>query len=77
MMKESPKLVTKLKHIDIHQHWLRQETAKGTVKINWISTTDMPADGFTKALGPQKHIAFIKQLNMVDVSTLIQLGLTC
>jgi hypothetical protein len=71
IIKESPKLVTKLKHIDIHQHWLRQETAKGTVKINWILTTDMPADGFTKALGPQKHMAFIKQLNIVDVSTLI------
>jgi hypothetical protein len=71
MIKESLKLVTKLKYINIHQHWLRQETAKGTVKIDWISTTDMPADGFTKALGPQKHMAFIKQLSIVDVSTLI------
>ena len=57
-MKESPKLVTKLKHINIHQHWLRQETAKGTVKIEWILTTDMLADGLTKALGLQKHEAF-------------------
>ena len=25
MLKDSPKLVTKLKHVDIQQHWLRQE----------------------------------------------------
>jgi hypothetical protein len=71
MMKESPKLVTKLKHIDIHQHWLCQETEKGTVKIEWISTNEMPADGFTKALGPQKHETFRKQLNMVDIKPLL------
>jgi hypothetical protein len=71
MMKESPKLVTKLKHIDIHQHWLRQETEKGTVKIEWISTNEMPADGLTKALGPQKHEAFCRQLNLVDIKPLL------
>jgi hypothetical protein len=33
MVKDTPKLVTKLKHIDIHQHWLRQEVANGSIKI--------------------------------------------
>ena len=70
-MKEAPKLVTKLKHIDIHQHWLRQEAEKGTVKLEWISTNNMPADGFTKALGPQKHTAFLKQLNIVNISHML------
>jgi hypothetical protein len=60
MMKESPKLVTKLKHVDIHQHWLRQECEKGTVKLEWISTKEMPADGLTKALGPLKHASFVQ-----------------
>ena len=71
MMKEAPKLVTKLKHVDIHQHWLRQETTKGTVKVEWISTGEMPADGFTKPFGPQKHSAFLKQLNLVDISSIL------
>jgi len=71
LMKEAPKLVTKLKHIDIHQHWLRQEAEKGTVKLEWISTNNMPADGFTKALGPQKHTAFLKQLNIVNISHML------
>lgn len=70
-MKGALKLVTKRKHIDIHQHWLRQETEKGTVKPEWISTNDMPADGFTQTLGPQKHTPFLKQLNIVDISRLL------
>ena len=71
IIKESPKLVTKLKHIDIHQHWLHQETKKGTVKIEWISTNEMLADGLTKALAPQKHKTFHRQLNLVDIKTLL------
>jgi hypothetical protein len=44
------KLNTKLRHIDIYQHWLRQEVQTEQLRINWIPTSDMPADGFTKAL---------------------------
>jgi hypothetical protein len=63
----TPRLVTKLKHVDIHQHWLRQEVTEGRLNLQWLSTNDMPADGLTKALPRQKHIEFIKQLNMVDI----------
>ncbi len=72
MLKESPKLVTKLKHVDIHQHWVRQEVEKGTFKLEWIETGKMPADGFTKALPVQNHANFIKHLNMVDIRHLIK-----
>ena len=71
MLKEAPKLVTKLKHVDIHNHWLRQEVAHQNIQIKWISTTEMPADGLTKALPRQKHEAFLRQLNMVDIGPLI------
>ena len=72
MIKDSPKLVTKLKHIDIHQHWLRQEVANGNINIEWVSTNDMVANGLTKALPDQKHAKFIKQLNLVNIQHLIQ-----
>jgi hypothetical protein len=72
MVKESPKLVTKLKHVDIHQHWLRQEVEAKHVKIEWISTNEMPADGLTKALPHQKFDTFIKQLGMVDIKARIE-----
>ncbi len=68
MLKESPKLVTALKHIDIHQHWLRQEVQRNNLRIDWISTGEMVADGFTKALPIQKHLAFLKNICMENVS---------
>jgi transposase InsO family protein len=66
-----PHLVTKLKHIDIQHHWLRQEASKKTIQIEWVPTAEMPADGLTKALPRQKHEIFIKQLGLVDIAKLL------
>jgi len=66
------KLATKLKHIDVHQHWMRQEVAEKRLQIEWISTDKMTSDGFTKALTAQKHQAFIRQLGLVDIRHLIE-----
>ena len=35
--------------------------------VNWVKTTEMPADGFTKALPRQQHEAFLSQLGLVDI----------
>jgi hypothetical protein len=67
----APKLVTKLKHVDIHQSWVRQEVQEGRLSIKWLPTSEMPADGLTKALPRQKHNEFIRQLRLVDISTLL------
>jgi Reverse transcriptase (RNA-dependent DNA polymerase) len=66
--KETVKLETRLRHVDIHQHWLRQEVQHGTISIKWLPTAQMPADGLTKALPAQKHATFVRQLNLVDIS---------
>lgn len=58
---------TKLRHIDIHHHWLRQEIVAGNIDIAWIETNSMPADGLTKPLSGQKHQRFIDYLNMVNI----------
>ena len=62
------KLSTHLRHVDIHGHWLRQEVQQGRIKLEWIPTADMAADGLTKGLTKQKNETFMKQLNLVDVS---------
>jgi hypothetical protein len=69
LTKETVKLETRLRHVDIHQHWLRQEVENGTISIKWLPTAQMPADGLTKALPAQKHANFLRQLNLVDIST--------
>ena len=61
-------LETRLRHVDIHQHWLRQEVEDGTITIKWLPTAPMPADGLTTALPAQKHATLLRQLNLVDIS---------
>lgn len=67
--KDDMKLNTRLRHVDIHNHWLRQEYREGRVNIRWLKTDQMPADGLTKALPRQKHEAFIKLVGMMDISS--------
>ena len=71
MEAETPRLMTRLKHIDIHSCWLRQEVQKKRITTGWIPTATMPADGLTKALPTQKHHNFVKLINMINISSLI------
>lgn len=61
------KLITKLRHVDIHKHWLRQEIALGKINIHWVGTTKILADGLTKALPPQRHSEVLKLLGLQKV----------
>ena len=65
--KHEDKLFTRLRHVDVHQHWLRQEVAAGRVSVQWKPTNLMPADGLTKILVRQKHAKFVRQLGLRDV----------
>lgn len=67
LTKEAPKLKTALRHIDIHQSWLRQEVQAGKIAVEWVPAAKMVADGFTKLLPAQAHLAFIKLMGMVDL----------
>ena len=67
LKKETPKLATRLKHVDIHQCWLRQEVQCGRITVDWIESNKMIADGFTKILPAQRHRIFVQQMNLVDV----------
>jgi len=50
LVEEVAKLQTKLRHVDIHSHWLRQEVQRGSIQLSWQETKKMMADGLTKAL---------------------------
>ena len=67
LVTDTPQLSTRLRHVDIHHHWLRQEVQEGRITIEWTPTRDMKADGFTKALPGQRFKAFVDQLNLVDI----------
>jgi hypothetical protein len=66
------KLQTKLKHVDVHHQWVRQEVIEGRLQVEWKPTTDMPADGLTKILSRQKHAGFVRQLGLINISSRLE-----
>jgi len=60
--------------VNIHQHWLRELVQRNRINIDWVPTANMPADGLTKALPPQKHKKFVEMLGLRDIRTRIEVG---
>lgn len=70
LTQKSPLITTKLRHIDIHQHWLREMLLndKNNIKLVWVPTNLMPADGLTKRLNIVRHQNFVRQIGIEDTS---------
>ena len=52
------------KHIDLKYHFSRQAVARGDVKITYVGTNDMAADGLTKEIGGQKLEKMLARINL-------------
>jgi hypothetical protein len=69
--KREDRLRTRLRHVDTHQMWLRQEVEQKRIQVSWVPTDQMPADGLTKVLLRPKHESFVKQLGLENIRSLI------
>jgi hypothetical protein len=56
---ETALLQTKLRHVDIHNHWLRQEVSQGRIIVEYTPSQHMLADGLTKVLQNNAFRAFV------------------
>ncbi|RKK07264.1 hypothetical protein BFJ66_g16419 [Fusarium oxysporum f. sp. cepae] len=65
-------LQTKLRYVDIYNHWLRQEALANRISVWYTPTTEMIADGLTKALPAQQFQKFVMQVGLVDINDKIQ-----
>jgi hypothetical protein len=72
VVQEGGRVATKLRHVDIHNMWLRQEHQKSTFQVVYIPTNDMPADGLTKNLPRYKFEHFRSLLNLQDARSKIE-----
>jgi hypothetical protein len=77
MTKDHPQFTTKLKHVDIHRFWLRQEVREGHIHLEWTPTSLMAADGLTKILPRQQHEKFVRMLNLVNITDKLKLTSPC
>lgn len=66
LVKKAMKLQIRLRHVDIHSHWLRQVVQRQTIHTRWVPTKRMIADGLTKALTSANHKVFIKMIGLED-----------
>lgn len=64
---EIARLKTSLRHVDIHNHWLRQEHARGKISVVYTESAKMMADGLTKALVQAAYESFREKMGLVDV----------
>jgi hypothetical protein len=56
------------RHIDIRFKWIIDRVKGQEFKLQHVSTGKQIADGFTKGLMKDKHLAFVRQLNMIVLS---------
>lgn len=61
---ENPEFHRRTKHIDVRYHWIREKVEEGVIKVKWVPSAEMHADGLTKALGT---VAFRRFLTMIGV----------
>ena len=71
MTEEIAWLKTNMWHVDIHNHWLRQEVQKNLIMVEYTESARMMADGLTKALTNNAFERFVEQMNLKDVSNLL------
>lgn len=64
---KNPQFHARTKHIDIQQHFVREQVQKGTIKLEYVPTEEMVADGLTKPLGKDKFDRFRNALGVLDI----------
>jgi reverse transcriptase-like protein len=62
-----PVLHARTKHTLLKFHYTREKVEAGVIKVDYLDTRNMPADGFTKALPPQKFRRFLGLLGLLPL----------
>ena len=72
VIKELAVLITKFRHVDIHNHWLRQKVSTGHINVAYTASAANPADGLTKPLQHNAFKTFIQHVGLVDIADLLE-----
>ena len=53
------------KHIEVRYHFIREQLASGTIKVEYVDTTQQFADVLTKAVDGQTYLKCFEGFNLV------------
>ena len=67
LMSSQFKLKTALRHVDIYNHWLREQVQQRNIRVQYLPTKEMAADGLTKALPNEPFDQFRRQIGVVNI----------
>jgi hypothetical protein len=67
-LSKTTKSHSKVKHIDIRHHYIRELVHDGQIKVEFIRGNENPADLFTKPLPRVAHENYLTELNVRPVS---------
>ena len=59
---------TRLKHINIHNHWLRQEARNKIISVHYLSIDRIIIDRFIKALLKKRFERFKQLVGLINIS---------
>jgi hypothetical protein len=62
----NPEYHQRTKHTATRYYYVRQEVDNKNIKVDYISTNDIPANGLTKPLPKEKFKRFVQLLNLTD-----------
>ena len=63
-LSKNPEGHRRVKHIGVRHHYIREQVAKGTLTLDYVSTSQMAADVLTKAVSATQHRNTIKILGI-------------
>ena len=55
------------KHIDIQYHFVQKQLTQDIISLSYIPTSNMAADGLTKALPKNLFQKFMRHLNLYQI----------
>ncbi len=61
---ENPEFHRKIKHIEVHWHWIQEKVERKEIVISYISTKRILANRLTKALSPKIFKNFWRMIGM-------------
>ena len=61
------RLQTRLRHINIHNHWLRQEARNKMISVHYLSTDQIIVDGLIKALLKKGFERFKQLVGLINI----------